>query len=150
LDESHKVKSPSGKAANMVVAVRGDGQYRLLLTGTPITKAKRAYDIYMQVQILNPARVSAYPTLADFKEHFGRWATANGPNPFPIYKGPRNMNELNRLMRKDAVVVRREDCFDLPPREDLITLVKLGPSRKAYEQMAEEMIAELEDGNLTE
>src|SRR5699024_11314852 len=29
-------------------------------------------------------------------------------------------------------------------------LVKLGHSRKAYEQMAEEMIAELEDGNLTE
>src|SRR5699024_9125990 len=46
------------------------------------------------------------------------------------------------------VVVRREDCFDLPPREDLIKLVKLGPSRKAYEQMGEEMIAEREDGNV--
>lgn len=150
LDESHKIKSPSGKAANMIVTMRDDVSYRLILTGTPITKAKRAHDIYMQFQFLNPERFRMYPTLADFKEHFGRWATANGPNPFPIYKGPRNMDELNRLMRKDAIVVRREDCFDLPPREDLVKLVKLGPSRKAYEQMAEEMIAELEDGNLTE
>src|SRR5699024_1389221 len=150
LDESHKIKSPSGKAANMIVSMRDDVQYRLLLTGTPITKAKRAYDIYMQFQFLNPERFSAYPTLADFKEHFGRWATANGPNPFPIYKGPRNMSELNRLMRKDGVVVRREDCFDLTPREDLIGLVRRGRSRRADEHMAEEMIAELEDGNVTE
>src|SRR5699024_11981897 len=109
LQYSHEIKPPSLRAAHMIVSMRDDVQYRLLLTGTPITKAKRAYDIYMQFQFLNPERFSAYPTLADFKEHFGRWATANGPNPFPIYKGPRNMNELNRLMRKDAVVVRRED-----------------------------------------
>lgn len=150
LDESHKIKSPSGKAANMLVSMRDDVAYRLILTGTPITKAKRAYDIYMQFQFLNPERFSAYPTLADFKEHFGRWATANGPNPFPIYKGPRNMQELNRLMRQDGIVVKREDCFDLPPREDLIKFVKLGPSRRAYDEMAEEMIAQLEDGSITE
>ena len=150
LDESHKIKSPSGKAANMLVSMRDDVTYRLILTGTPITKAKRAYDIYMQFQFLNPERFSAYPTLADFKEHFGRWATANGPNPFPIYKGPRNMQELNRLMRMDGIVVKREDCFDLPPREDLIKFVKLGPSRRAYDEMAEEMIAQLEDGSITE
>lgn len=150
LDESHKIKSPSGKAANMIVTMRDDVAYRLILTGTPITKAKRTFDIYMQFQFLNPDRFSAYPTLSDFKEHFGRWATANGPNPFPIYKGPRNMQELNRLMRMDAVVVKREDCFDLPPREDLIKFVDLGPSRAAYDQMAEEMIAQLEDGSITE
>lgn len=150
LDESHKIKSPSGKAASMIVSMRDDVRYRLLLTGTPITKAKRAYDIYMQFQFLNPERFKAYPTLADFKEHFGRWAQASGPRPFPIYKGPKNMDELNRLMRMDSIVVKREDCFDLPPREDLVKFVKLGPSRAAYDQMAEEMIANLEDGSITE
>lgn len=150
LDESHKIKSPSGKAANMIVSMRDDVRYRLILTGTPITKAKRAYDIYMQFQFLNPDRFKEYPTLADFKDHFGRWAQASGPRPFPIYKGPRNMQELHRKMRMDGVVVKREDCFDLPPREDLVKFVDLGPSRAAYDQMAEEMIAELEDGTLTE
>jgi SNF2 family DNA or RNA helicase len=159
IDESHGIKSPSGRAANMIVNMGQQFPYKLILTGTPITKAKRAYDIYMQWQFLNPSRFKEFDTLAKFKAHYGRWIDIEIPNKrggpgstrkFPKYLGPKNFEELQNRIRKDAVVVRREDCFDLPPREDLVRYVDLKASRPVYDQMAKEMIALLEDGAISE
>lgn len=159
IDESHGIKSPSGKASNMIVNLGVQFPYRLILTGTPITKAKRAYDIYMQWQFLNPKRFKDLPTLAEFKAHYGRWVDIEipdrrkgpgGTRKFPKYIGPKNFEELQSRIRKDAVVVRREDCFDLPPREDIIRYVDLKASRPVYDQMAKEMIALLENGEISE
>lgn len=151
LDESHKIKSPSGRAANMLTSMGADFSRRLILTGTVITKANRAHDVYMQWKFLNPARFARFDSLAEFKNHFGRWVNVEGNGvAFPKYLGPRNMEELQDLMGKDAFIVRREDCFDLPPREDIIKFVDLKASRPIYEQMANDMIAELESGEIAE
>jgi len=159
IDESHYIKSPSGKASNFIANMGPLFPYRLILTGTPITKAKRAYDIYMQWQFLNPERFKEFDTVAKFKAHYGRWMEIEIPDKkrggsatrkFPKYLGPKNFEELQSRIRKDAVVVRREDCFDLPPREDLIRYVDLKASRPVYDQMAKEMIALLEDGEISE
>lgn len=144
VDESHKIKSPSGKASNMIVSLQRSFPYRLILTGTPITKAKRAFDIYMQWNFLNPARFSHLPTFADFKNEYGRWTNKNG---YPQFVGPRNIKDLHARIAKDAVIVRRDECFDLPPREDIVRFVELGTrTRKLYTELAEEMIAEIEEG----
>ena len=151
LDESHKIKNPSGKAANMLVTMGADFSRRVILTGTVITKANRAHDVYMQWKFLNPARFAYLRTLSDFKNHFGRWIQVEGNGvAFPKYLGPRNLEELRDTMDKDAIIVRREDCFDLPPREDIVRFVDLKSSRSTYEQMAEDMIAELESGEVAE
>lgn len=147
LDESHKIKSPSGRASNMLMTMSSDFDYRLILTGTPITKAKRTHDIYAQWKFLNPDRFGEWPTVAEFKNHFGRWTDFGG---FPKYLGPKNVEQLQELMAKDSVIVRREDCFDLPPREDVVKYVPLKASRQAYEDMAREMIHTLESGGVAE
>jgi SNF2 family DNA or RNA helicase len=148
LDESHKIKSPSGKAANMIVGMQDWFQYRAILTGTPLTKANRTHDIYMQWKFLNPDRFAEYPTADDFKLHFGVWVSRNGWKQF---RRPRNLPELHRKMAADSYVVRREECFDLPPREDLVEFVELrGETLRVYQQMAEEMVAILEDGTTAE
>lgn len=147
LDESHKIKSPSGKAANMIVSMAPLFTKRLILTGTPITKAKRAHDIYMQWKFLNPHRFDDLPTVSDFKEHYGRWTTANG---FPQWLGGRNLNELQQRIHLDAFAVKREDCFDLPPRDVQIVKVPLIGSAYAYDEMAEQMVVEFEDGEVAE
>lgn len=148
LDESHKIKSPSGRAANLIVSMHSDFSHRLILTGTPVTKAKRAFDVYMQWKFLNPQRFSHLPTVSEFKSHYGRWEHTGS---FPVYKGPRNIEELRELMAEDAIIVRREDCFDLPPREDLVHWVPLkGETKKAYDEMAAEMITFLENGATAE
>jgi len=147
LDESHKVKNPSGKAANMLVSMGPWFEYRSILTGTPLTKANRTHDVYRQWKFLNPSRFSDLETVADFKTRYGVWKKRDGWDQF---LRPRNLPELQGRMRQDSFIIRRDQCFDLPPREDIVEYVTLGPSAKVYQQMAEEMIAELEDGSTAE
>jgi hypothetical protein len=148
LDESHKIKSPSGKAANMIVSMGDKFPYRAILTGTPLTKANRAHDIYMQWQFLNPERFRDHPTAEDFKNHYGRWTSKNG---YSQYLGPKNLPELHRRIREDGFIVRRDECFDLPPREDLVEYVDLSrATARVYREMAEDMIAQLDDGSAAE
>lgn len=159
IDESHGIKSASGRAANMIVNMGKQFPYRIILTGTPITKAKRVYDLYMQWQFLNPQRFAEFPTLKEFKAHYGKWVDIEIPDrkrggahtrKFPKFLGVKNFEELQERVRHDAFIVRREDCFDLPPREDIVHYVDLKASRRVYDQMAQEMVALLEDGEISE
>jgi SNF2 family DNA or RNA helicase len=151
LDEGHKIKSPSGRASNMIVSMRSAFKYRFLLTGTPITKAKRAHDIYMQWQWVNPRRFEEWgATVADFKNHTGRWISDNG---YPQWVGPRSrgMEDLRTGLHRDGIVVLRDECLDLPPRNpDRIVKVPLGPSARHYDEMAQEMVTRLQSGAIAE
>lgn len=152
IDEGHKIKAPSGKASLAIVSMRDDFEYRLLLTGTPITKAHRAHDVYMQWQWVNPARFRRWgPTAEAFRNHVGVWREREG---FQIWVRERKsgMRDLHKGLHMDGMVVRREDCFDLPERmPDRIVPVKLSRrTRQAYNDMAETMIAEIEEGLIAE
>lgn len=147
LDESHKIKSASGKAANMIVSMGPLFTKRVILTGTPITKAKRAHDIYMQWKFLNPERFTDLPTVSDFKDHYSRWIDAGG---YKKFVGSRNAEELHTRVHLDAFAVKRDECFDLPPRDVQIIKVPLDASGDAYDQMAEDMVAQLKSGEIAE
>lgn len=145
LDESHKIKKPSGKAAMMLVSMRGLFTERVLMTGTVVTKAKRAHDIYMQWKFLNPARFAdlELSNADDFRNYFGRWIQDNG---YDQWVAPRHLGELHRRIHMDSFAVHREDCFDLPPREDIVETVKLtGETARVYDEMATEMVALIKD-----
>lgn len=151
IDEGHKIKSPSGKGANAIVSMQPDFEYRLLLTGTPITKARRAHDIFMLWQWVNPRRFQRWgATVEAFKDHCGVWTNKNG---FPQWLRAKKsgMADLQKGIHADGMVVRREDCFDLPPRSDRIIDIKLSPTtRRHYQEMAEQMVTRLENGEIAE
>ncbi len=150
VDEAHKLKNPSGKAANMIVSMRPMFKYRLVLTGTPITKAKRAHDVYMIWQFINPDRFREWgATLDQFKNHIGRWISSNG---YPQWVGPRprGIADLKRGLHQDGMVVRRDECFDLPSSDERVILVPLKASTRFYDEMAEEMITKLDNGEIAE
>lgn len=152
IDEGHKIKSPSGKTALAIVSMRDDFRYRFLLTGTPITKAKRAHDIYMLWQWVNPARFARWgPTAEAFRNHVGVWRSREGYE-FWVRARPEGMRKLQAGLHKDGLVVRRDECFDLPDRmPDRIWPVKLTTrTRRAYTDMAETMIAEIKQGLIAE
>lgn len=146
LDESHKIKSPSGRAANLIVSMAPTFDYRVILTGTPVTKAKRIFDIYMQWQFLNPDRFEQWPSALDFKNQFGKWTQRNG---FPQFLGSKNEEQLKELLYQDSYSVTRAECFDLPPRTNVIQNVTLTSSAAVYDELAAEMVAEIEHGDLT-
>lgn len=140
LDESHRIASPSGSAANMIVSMHRDAYYRLILTGTPVTKAKKAHDLYMQYKFVNPSKFPELQTADDFKNAFGRWIHDNG---YPQWIGPKNHALLQRRIHETGVVVKRDECFDLPPRQTIIRRIPLTSSASAYDQMAAEMVAKI-------
>ncbi len=150
-DESHKIKNPSGKASNMIVGMRKFFKYQLILTGTPITKARRAADIYMQWRLINPSRFMRWgATYEEFREHTGKWIDNNG---FPQWVKAREqgMADLQAGIHQDGLVIRREDCFDLPHNlPDRILEVPLTTSAKHYDEMAEHFITQLENGEIAE
>lgn len=152
LDESHKIKSPSGKAAMMIVSMQGYFGWRVILTGTPVTKAKKIADLYMQWKFLNPARLRelGIQTHEDMKDMTGKWIESNG---YPQFVGTKQfgLQKVHRAIFEDSYAVKREDCFDLPPREDIREYIRLkGESARVYDEMAEEMVARLENGEITE
>lgn len=152
VDEGHKIKSPSGKSSTAIVSMRKDFRYRLLLTGTPVTKAHRAHDIYMQWQWVNPDRFRKWaPDAETFRNRVGVWTERNGFPQFLRGK-PKGVEYVRKGMHKDGLVVIREECFDLPARmPDRIIPVTLGAkTRKAYNDMADTMIAEIEEGIIAE
>jgi Mesyanzhinovviridae DNA helicase len=152
IDEGHKIKSPSGKAATAIVSMRDVFDYRLLLTGTPITKAHRTHDIFMQWQWVNPKRFADWGgTAEEFRNHVGVWTDRNGFPQFLRAK-PKGIEDVRKGIHKDGMVVRREDCFDLPNTlPDRIIPIDLTPrTRKAYNDMATTMIAEIEEGVIAE
>lgn len=149
LDESHRIKSTSAKKTYAILAIRKVVPYRLILTGTAVTKAKRIFDLYPQWKFWNPeSPLVKNMTLAEFKEKYGKWTRRNG---YPQLLRPRNETRLHRLLHAEAFAVTRDECFDLPEAyPPKIIPVPLEESARIYDEMAEKMVAELKAGEYTE
>lgn len=151
LDESHRIKSPSAAKSRVFHALSTVAPYRVIMTGTVVTKKKRIYDVYSQWHFLNRKRfvdeTGTPMTFTEFKEHFSVTTKRNG---YPQWLRNKNETELHRLIHKDAFSVLREDCFDLPPLTSQVIPIHLDESAEAYDQMAEDMVARIKTGEITE
>lgn len=164
LDESHRIKSPSAKKATALVRLGVVADYRIICTGTAVTKAKRTFDLYMQWKFLNPSSrllynddTGGHHTSATFKDMYGRFlqlkVTPSDPKSrtYPKFQGLRNPKRLHRRVHAESFAVTRAECFDLPEAyPDQIIHVPLEESAAIYDQMAEEMVAKLASGEFTE
>lgn len=146
LDESHRIKSPSAKKSTAIHSISSLPEYRLILTGTVVTKSKRLFDIYSQWKFLNPDRFRGY-TFSEFKHKYGRWVKKDR---YSMFSGSRNETQLHDLIHLDAFSVTREECYDLPPMTPQIIPVQLEESAQVYDQMAQDMVAKIRTGELTE
>lgn len=151
LDESHRIKSPSAKKSLSIHALGPGRDYRFIMTGTPVTKSKRLFDIYSQWKFLNPTRFvdeDGKPlTFAEFKAEYGRWLPMEH---YQKFLGSKNEGHLHELVHLDSFSITREECYDLPPATPQIIPVELVESAKAYDQMAEDMVARIRTGEITE
>lgn len=144
LDESHRIKSVTAVKSRMMHKLGKVAQYRVIMTGTLVTKKKRIFDVYSQWKFLNPGRFSM--TFGAFKAMYGQWTTRNG---FPQWLRNINEDDLHEQIHQDAFAISREECFDLPPRREQIIRVQLRESAPYYDQMAREMVAKIHTGEIT-
>ena len=150
LDESHRIKSPSARKTTAVHQFVERVPYRLILTGTVVTKSKRLFDVYSQWKFLNPDRftIGDKPmNFGQFKSHYGEWKAMEN---WSKWLGNKNVEELHQLIHMDAFSITREECYDLPPQTNQIIHVELEESAEVYDRMAEDMVARIETGEITE
>lgn len=163
LDESHRIKTPSARKSTALHGFSGI-PYRVIATGTPTTKAKRIFDVYSQWKFLNPtrfinprsfwkaSRANLPMNFGEFKGRYGTFITQTTGSgaEYSKWTGNQNEEELHSLIHKDAFSVLREDCFDLPPVTTQIIHVDLEESAETYDRMAEDMVARIRTGEITE
>lgn len=152
-DESHRMKSFTAKKSKTIHKLGPVASIRIIMTGTAITKKKRIFDLYSQWKFLNPNSKllksrSGHPlTLGEFKKRFGVWTDRNG---YPQWLRERNPKTLHKLLHQESFAVARDECFDLPENfPDVIIRVPLEETARIYDDMAEEMIAMIETGEVT-
>lgn len=132
LDESHRIKSCSSKAAMALFTLGSKARYRVIMSGTPITKHNRPDDVYSQWKFLNPRRFLDVPTKTEFMRRYCN-LVSDGYG-YAQFKGVRNEQELRERMMEDSYTVTRDECYDLPERTYESIPVVLSPkSREAYD-----------------
>ena len=146
LDESHRIKSPSAKKSTALHSIGKHAEYRVIMTGTVVTKSKRLFDVYSQWRFLNPNRFAGM-NFGEFKSHFGRWQAMD---KYSRWLGNRNEDELHEKIHLDSYSITRAECYDLPKITTQIIRVPLEESAELYDQMAEDMVARIHTGEITE
>ena len=144
-DECHRIKDASSKVSRALKGATGDAPFRFGLSGTPI--ASTPADLF---SVLNWLMPEAYPSKKDFLDRFcdtafNEWGARE---VFGIKEKMKKefFNGLDPFFRR----VSKEAVLDfLPPllreRRDVFMNPK---QKKAYNQMRDNMVAELEDGDV--
>lgn len=151
LDESHRIKSPSAKKTTAIMNWVGPhSDYRVIATGTAVTKANQVWNLWSQFKFMNPdSKLIDGMTFQEFKEEYARFVKIT--DHYSKFTGPKNQKQLRKRLHAEAFAVARDECFDLPAAfPPKIIHVPLEESAAVYDQMAEEMVALLESGEVTE
>lgn len=145
-DEAHRIADPSTKVARAFKAATGDARYRFALTGTPIRSAPD--DLF---SILNWLMPEAYPSKVKYIDRFclshsDAWGTLH-------VSGIRKEMEQEFFSGLDPFLRRMPKELILPFLPPILRSrrdVEMGTKqKKAYEQMRDQMLAELDDDVIT-
>lgn len=139
-DESHRLKSPFGKAARSVRLLAC--KRKLALTGTPMPHSP--LDIWSQFMWLDPSVLGDSYVL--FRSSYAHMRLVNRRE---IVTGFKNLEDLSTRMRALCVEVSR-DVLDLMPVQHITLHIDLSPAtKKAYDRLQEQSYTEIEQGFIT-
>lgn len=145
-DEAHRIADPSTKVSRAFKAATGDARFRIALTGTPIRSSPD--DLF---SILNWLMPDAYPSKVKYIDRFcishpDAWGTLH-------ISGIRKEMEQEFFSGLDPFLRRMPKELILPFLPPVLRSrrdVEMGAKqKKAYEQMRDQMLAELDDDVIT-
>lgn len=142
-DEAHKAKDPKAKQTRALWAVSRIARYRYAATGTPI--ANHPGELWSIMNFVSP---KDFPRKTAFVERYCQlsWNSFGGMDIIGVK--PQMQEEFNKIV--DSRMIRRlKDIVlpYLPPKTYVIREAEMQPKqKKAYNQMADTMLAQLEGG----
>lgn len=140
LDESHRIKSPGGRASRwLAMLAKANPEARLLcLTGTPMPHSP--LDLYGQFRFLNP---EVFGT--SFVRFRTRYALCDQRFPGKVRRWLRQ-DELSGILDRHAFRVTADEVLDLPEAIHEAIPVELTPKTgKFYRQMERDTVAAIEN-----
>jgi SNF2 family DNA or RNA helicase len=142
LDESHRIKAPTGVRSKFLGKLGRSVSRRLILTGTP--NADKPIDVWGQFRFLEP---SIFGNYGEFKRQYCHLTLMpNGQGGyFEKIEGYKNLDDLASRMASIAFRVT-SDVLDLPEQHDIVRSVRLGDEgRKIYARMEKDALASVEE-----
>ena len=134
LDESHRIKNPSGKAAKAAHALGDRVRHKLALTGTPMPHSP--LDVWSQMRFLEPSVFGK--GYARFRDRYAVRGTFGEVRYFT------NLEELRARFGALAHRVKKEDVLELPPLMHVSVPVTLETELEPYLRLLQERRAVLE------
>lgn len=144
LDESHRIKSPTGRASKWLAALarKHPTAKRLCLTGTPMPHSP--LDLFGQFRFMNPEVFGG-----SFTRFRARYAECDRMFPSKVKKWVRQ-DELREKLDEHTWRVSADEVLDLPDAIHETIPVLLSPAtNKFYRSLERDMVAELEAGTVT-
>lgn len=141
LDESHRIKSPSGITSRTVYKLGASIPNRLCLTGTMMPHGP--LDIYSQFRFLDVGVFGG-----SFVKFRSRYAVMGGYGNHQIQRY-QNMDELTSILSRNCFKAGK-DLLDLPPETDVTHYCKLSQEAlRVYNDLEKQFVADLESGRVT-
>ncbi|MCK5600421.1 DEAD/DEAH box helicase [Candidatus Pacearchaeota archaeon] len=158
LDESQKIKKPGAKRTKSIVASGKYAPYRRILTGTPVGTGP--FDLYSQIKFLVPNFWfdRGIGSFAAFKQRYGVWLTRadaqnlHGYDPgYDQLLSYKNVEELEQYLKVIGHRLTKDEALDLPPKlYSKIYFDMTSQQSRAYNELVEEYITELDCGTMVE
>lgn len=169
VDESQIIKSATANISKAMYQIGQLAPHRIILTGT--VNPHSPLDCYGQWRFLAPWTFSDFHSdpmvqqplkmTNSQKASIRPWAWGKFRDRYAEMGGYQGkvvqgvsditIQELHSRVAERSMVVRKEDALDLPPTTDVDVHVTLSTTeRKAYQQMHDELAAEMADGSLLE
>lgn len=143
-DEVHKIKNPQAKRSKVMWQLGKCAQYRLMLTGTPISK--NPLDLFAQFRFYDETVFGT--RWAAFRRQY---AVFGGYGNYELLRLI-NLKTLRRKIKPHIFQAKKETCLDLPSKTHEIVSVELKShtthnnsnkgSRELYNTLARDAIAE--------
>lgn len=129
LDESTKIKNPRAQVTRFLLGMRKQWRHRFVFSGLPAPNGVIEY--WSQMAFINPAILG---------DNFWRFRAINFFNlrnmPYLWRPTQEFKDRLPHLLARQAYVIKKVDCLDLPEKTYQVRGCQLSPSqRKAYDQM---------------
>lgn len=138
-DESQRIKAPGSKQSRAMHRIGKTAKHRMILSGTPIPEGPLGY--YAQFRFMDESVLGK--SYVNFKS---KYAVEKDFGTFRKVVATKNLDDLEMRVMSRAHRVSKEDALDLPDEVDMVRYFDLSPAgAKAYDQLARESIALIED-----
>ena len=112
-DESSRIKNHKSTRTKNAISIAKDAQFRLILTGTPITQGM--HDLYAQFMFLNPS-IIGLRNFTLFKRFYCITQQVGDRRGMEKIIGYINTDKLLKKCAPYVDIVKKEQVLDLPPK----------------------------------